>query len=228
MRPPTLVSVIVPTRNEAACIASTLASLQSLRARGHEVIVVDGQSTDATRTLAEPLCDQLIRCPPGRAHQQNAGARSARGDVLWFLHADTRISPATEQELLTCVTREPVCWGRFDVRFTSRHPALRLVAACMNLRSRLTAIATGDQGLFVCREYFQRVGGFAEQALMEDVELTRRLKRIARPRCLRSPLVTSSRRWETRGIARTVVLMWWLRAAYFFGVDPQRLARWYA
>ncbi|MDH3450954.1 MAG: TIGR04283 family arsenosugar biosynthesis glycosyltransferase [Gammaproteobacteria bacterium] len=223
-----LISVIIPTRNEAECLAATLASLRSLRARGHEVIVVDAGSADATRALARDRCDRLISSAPGRAHQQNAGAQIARGDVFWFLHADTRISRAAEGELLARLRRQPDCWGRFDIRFTSNHPALRIVAACINLRSRLTAIATGDQALFVSRDYFQRLGGFTEQALMEDVELTRRLKRIARPLCLRSPVVTSSRRWETQGIVRTVLLMWCLRAAYFFGVDPQRLARWYA
>lgn len=222
------ISVVIPTRNEARCIAVTLAGLETLRARGHEVIVVDAGSTDATQALARGRCDRLITSPPGRARQQNAGARVARGEVLWFLHADTLVPPAAANALLTCLAEQPRCWGRFDVRFTSRHPALRLIAACMNLRSRLTAIATGDQGLFVSREYFERVHGFADQALMEDVELSRRLKRIARPRCLRPPIVTSSRRWETRGIVRTVLLMWWLRAAYFLGVDPQRLARWYA
>jgi len=223
-----LLSVVVPTRNEEQCIAKTLASLRSLRASGHEVIVVDGGSTDATRTLASGHCDRVISSPPGRARQQNAGAQIARGDVFWFVHADTRISQAAAEELLACLAQQPECWGRFDIRFESSRPALRVIAACMNLRSRLTAIATGDQGLFVSREYFQRLHGFVDQALMEDVELTRRLKRIAPPLCLRSPIVTSSRRWETHGILRTVLLMWWLRAAYFFGVDPQRLARWYA
>lgn len=223
-----LVSVIVPTRNEASHITATLASLQPLRPLGHEIIVVDGGSTDATRTLAANDCDRLIDSAPGRACQQNAGAHLARGEVLWFVHADTRVSPDAREQLLSLLTRQPACWGRFDIRFTSAHPALRIIAACVNLRSRLTGIATGDQGLFVSRDYFRQVGGFADQALMEDVELTRRLKRIARPQCLRTPLVTSSRRWENRGIARTVLLMWWLRAAYFLGVDPQRLARWYA
>jgi rSAM/selenodomain-associated transferase 2 len=228
MNDPPLVSVVIPTRNEAGCIAATLASLRSLRAGGHEVIVVDAGSTDATQALASEQCDRIITSSPGRARQQNAGAQIARGDVFWFVHADTQISGAAADELFACLAKQPNCWGRFDIRFTSPRPLLSMVAACMNLRSRLTAIATGDQGLFVSREYFQRVHGFADQALMEDVELTRRLKRIARPRCLRTPLVTSSRRWETRGILRTILLMWWLRAAYFFGVDPQHLARWYA
>jgi len=223
-----LVSVVIPTRNEAGCIAQTLASLRSLRTAGHEVIVVDAGSTDATQALASGECDRIITSSPGRARQQNAGARIARGDVFWFVHADTQIPSAAANELLACVAKQPNCWGRFDVRFTSSRLALRIVAKCMNLRSRLTAIATGDQGLFVSREYFQRLHGFADQALMEDVELTRRLKRIAPPHCLSSPIVTSSRRWETRGILRTILLMWWLRAAYFFGVDTQRLARWYA
>ncbi len=223
-----LISAVIPTRNEAGCIAATLDSLGGLRACGHEIIVVDAGSTDATEALARGRCDRFVTHAPGRASQQNAGAALARGDVFWFVHADTQVTPAAQTELLACLAREPCCWGRFDVRFTAARPALRVVAACMNLRSRITAIATGDQGLFVSREYFERVGGFADQPLMEDVELTRRLKRIARPRCLRAPLVTASRRWETRGVVRTVLLMWWLRAAYFCGVSPQRLARWYA
>ena len=221
-------SIVIPARNEAQRIAATLASLRSLRAGGHEVIVVDGGSTDATWALASGHCDRIISSPPGRALQQNAGARVAHGDVFWFVHADTRIPHVAAEELLARLAQQPQCWGRFDVCFESPRPSLRVIAACMNLRSRLTAIATGDQGLFVCREYFYRLQGFADQALMEDVELTRRLKRIAPPLCLDSRIVTSSRRWETRGIARTILLMWWLRAAYFFGVDPQRLARWYA
>jgi rSAM/selenodomain-associated transferase 2 len=222
-------SVIVPALDEAATIAATLAPVQAWRARGAEVVVVDGGSGDATEARAAPLADRVLAGPRGRARQMNAGAAAAHGEALLFLHADTRLPPQADGALLAALARGR-SWGRFDVRLdgADRHPSLALVGALMNARSRLTGIATGDQALFVTRRAFDAAGGFPDQPLMEDIALSRALKRTAgRPACLRERAVTASRRWEEGGIARTIVLMWGLRLGYFLGVAPARLARWY-
>ncbi|MEA3644277.1 MAG: TIGR04283 family arsenosugar biosynthesis glycosyltransferase [Lamprobacter sp.] len=221
------ISIIIPTLNEADVIGALLGDLAALRAAGHELILVDGGSRDATRTLAEPLVDRLLAAPRGRAAQMNAGAQAATGELLWFLHADSRVPAATAEALLAAarpVERPVVRWGRCDVRLSGRHPLLRVIERAMNLRSCMSGIATGDQGLFVSRADFTAVGGFPDIPLMEDIALSRRLRRLARPLCLRTALITSSRRWESRGILRTVMLMWRLRLAYVLGADPARLA----
>lgn len=223
---PTL-SIIVPVLNEAAVIEPVLRALQALRRQGHELVVADGGSVDATAELALPWADQVIAAPRGRARQMNAGAAVSRGEWLWFVHVDSVVAPAIVEQLLEA-TRGPVTWGRFDVRLSGTARALRLVERLMNHRSRLTGIATGDQAIFVRRRVFEAVGGFSEIPLMEDIALSRRLKAFDRPVCLPGPLVTSSRRWEQNGIWRTIFLMWRLRLAYFLGADPQRLhARYY-
>ena len=219
-------SIIVPALNEAGCIRELLRQLQALRAQGHEVIVVDGGSCDATVALAQPLVDQLLPAPAGRALQMNIGAQAARGRVLWFVHADTRVPEKAAPVIIESVAHA-VGWGRFDVRLSGDRLLLRLVERMMNWRSRITGIATGDQGIFVTRELFERVGGFAALPLMEDIDLSRRLKREQRPLCLRDTLTSSSRRWEQKGIIRTIALMWVLRLAYFLGVPPARLAMHY-
>lgn len=221
------ISIVVPALNEAARIVATLTPLQPLRAQGHEIIVVDGSSDDGTTERARPLCDRVLTAPRGRACQMNVGAQAAYGDVLWFLHADTRASMGSAEALLTALARAGRDWGRFDVRLSGAHPLLRLVETLMNLRSRWTGIATGDQGLFVRRDLFVRVGGFPDIPLMEDIALSRALKCHGPPICLRERLVTSSRRWERDGIVRTILLMWRLRFAYWRGVSPQRLAALY-
>ena len=219
-------SIIVPALNEAGCIRELLRQLQALRAQGHEVIVVDGGSCDATVALAQPLVDQLLPAPAGRALQMNIGAQAARGRVLWFVHADTRVPEKAAPVIIESVAHA-AGWGRFDVRLSGDRLLLRLVERMMNWRSRFTGIATGDQGIFVTRELFERVGGFAAMPLMEDIDLSRRLKREQRPLCLRDTLTSSSRRWEQKGIVRTIALMWVLRLAYFLGVPPARLAMHY-
>ena len=219
-------SIIVPALNEAGCIRELLRQLQALRAQGHEVIVVDGGSCDATVALAQPLVDQLLPAPAGRALQMNIGAQAARGRVLWFVHADTRVPDKAAPVIIESVAHA-AGWGRFDVRLSGDRLLLRLVERMMNWRSRFTGIATGDQGIFVTRELFERVGGFTAMPLMEDIDLSRRLKREQRPLCLRDTLTSSSRRWEQKGIVRTIALMWVLRLAYFLGVPPARLAMHY-
>ncbi len=216
-------SIIVPVLDEAAGIADQLRSLQPLRSRGAEIIVVDGGSTDDTRELAAPLADRVTAAPRGRALQSNAGARDAGGDSLLFLHADTRL-PADADRLIGDALAGTLVWGRFDVRITGQHPMLRVVAAMMNLRSRLTGVATGDQAMFMTRAAFERSGGFPPIALMEDIALSRALLRRSRPACLRARVTTSGRRWERHGVWRTILLMWRLRLAYFLGTEPARLA----
>jgi len=220
-------SIIIPVLDESAKIEATLNALAPLRVRGAELIVVDGGSQDDTVTRARPLADQVIAAPRGRASQMNAGAWAARGDVFLFLHADTRLPLDADKLILDGVAQSVCRWGRFDVAIESEHPLLPLVARLMNTRSRLTGIATGDQAMFVTRDAFNGVGGFPEIALMEDIELSRRLKRISPPLCLCARVNTSGRRWEKGGALRTILLMWRLRLAYFFGAKPESLAKRY-
>jgi rSAM/selenodomain-associated transferase 2 len=215
-------SVVVPALNEARGIRASLEALAPLRARGHEVIVVDGGSADGTRERAVDLCDQVLDAPRGRASQMNAGARAAQGEALVFLHADTRL-PEGADELIFQSLRA-FRWGRFDVEIDGRHPLLGIVARAINLRSRLTGIATGDQAIFVRRADFP---GFPEIALMEDVAFSKAMKRRGPPACRREKVLTSARRWESRGVLRTIVLMWQLRLRYFLGARPEDLARRY-
>jgi rSAM/selenodomain-associated transferase 2 len=220
-------SIVVPVLNEARGIEQALRALQGLRRGGHEVIVVDGGSSDGSVQLAAPLADRVLNAERGRAKQMNAGAQAACGDVLLFLHADSRLPEPAAQLVLEGMARTGRAWGRFDVRIDGRHWLLRLVGALMNLRSRLTGVCTGDQAIFVSRDVFLRLGGFPPIALMEDIALSRELGRVSRPLCLRAPVRTSARRWERSGLVRTILLMWWLRLRYFFGASPSRLARIY-
>jgi rSAM/selenodomain-associated transferase 2 len=220
-------SIIVPVLNEGEGIGGALDALADLRALGTEVVVVDGGSRDATIQRARLRADRVIVAPRGRARQMNAGVEKAAGDVLLFLHADTRLPADVDHVVLNGLERSGRVWGRFDVRIDSRHPLLFAVARLMNLRSRLTGIATGDQAIFARRDAFHAAGGFPDIPLMEDIALAKRLKRISRPLCLRECVVTSGRRWETNGVLKTIVLMWRLRLAYFFGADPNELARQY-
>lgn len=221
-------SVIMPVRDEAAGIVQALLPLQELRGE-LEIIVVDGNSNDATRVLAEPLADQVIVTETGRARQMNAGALLARGEWLLFLHADTRL-PEGFMQLLPLNAEANTAnhtWGRFDVRLQPSSPLLRLVAWMMNRRSRLTGVCTGDQAIFVRRALFEQLGGYAEIPLMEDIELSKRLRRRSPPLCISTPLTTSSRRWQQHGTLSTILLMWRLRLLYWLGVAPERLAQLY-
>jgi rSAM/selenodomain-associated transferase 2 len=220
-------SIIVPVLNEGESIADALDALVDLRALGVEVIVVDGGSRDATVPRARLRADQVISAPPGRALQMNAGAEKARGDVLLFLHADTRLPADADHIVLNGLARSGRAWGRFDVKIDGDSPLLVAVAWLMNIRSRLTGIATGDQAIFMRRDAFRSIGGFPAIALMEDIALSKRLKRLGWPLCLRVRAVTSGRRWDQNGVVSTVLLMWRLRLAYFFGADPKALARQY-
>lgn len=219
-------SIVIPAFNEAAGIEATLQALQPLRARGVELVLADGGSGDTTAAVARPWVDAVLDAPRGRALQMNAGAARARADALLFLHADTRLPPLGDGLVLQALAGD-ACWGRFDVRIEGRAWMLRVVAALMNLRSRLSGIATGDQAIFVTRQAFEQVGGFPAQPLMEDIEISRRLKRLGRPACLSARVCTSGRRWEQRGVWRTIVLMWRLRWRYWRGEPAARLAQAY-
>ena len=218
-------SIVIPVLDEARGIVAALAALGPMRADGAEIVVVDGGSRDATPSLAAPHCDGVVEAPRGRGAQMNAGARAARGEILVFLHADTRLPDDGVRAIRDGLARGE--WGRFDVAIEGADRLLALVAAMMNARSRLTGIATGDQAIFTRRAAFEAVGGFPEIALMEDVELCKRLKRRSPPVCLRERVITSARRWRRHGTVRTIFLMWRLRLAYALGADPNRLARRY-
>ena len=220
-------SIVIPVLNEAAGIARTLAVLSPLRARGAEVIVVDGGSTDTTMAIAVPWADAVIASHSGRARQMNAGAARARGEVLLFLHADTELPPMADQHVLDALRCEARGWGRFDVQINGASRMLRVVALLMNVRSRWSGIATGDQAIFLRRALFDAVGGFPDQPLMEDIEVSRRLRAMSAPVCLRAQVCTSGRRWETRGVWRTIFLMWRLRWRYWRGESAASLAEAY-
>jgi rSAM/selenodomain-associated transferase 2 len=222
-----LISIIIPVLNEAAALPVCLQSLQPLRQQNCELIVVDGGSIDDSLAIAAPLADRVLTTRRGRAAQMNTGIRVAQGDILWFLHGDSLPPPEAADLIRTSLDRPGHVWGRFDIRLSGNRPLLRIVETLMNSRSRLTGIATGDQGIFVRRAVFERIGGYPAIPLMEDIALSYTLKRISRPVCLRQRLLTSSRRWEREGIWKTILLMWRLRLAYFFGADPARLARRY-
>ena len=220
------VSVIIPTLNEAGTIERTLRWVR--QASACEMIVVDGGSEDETAECARPYVDQLVAAPRGRARQMNAGARAAKGEALLFLHADT-LPPERFAELIAHALADPeVVGGRFDVRVDAPGWPFRVIGTLMNIRSRLTGIATGDQGIFVRRDVFGTIGGYPEWDIMEDLEFSRRLKRTGKIACLRARVKTSARRWQQHGVIKTVLLMWGLRLCHFFGVSPTALKTFYA
>jgi rSAM/selenodomain-associated transferase 2 len=215
-------TIVIPVLDEAAIIAGTLAALAPLRARGAEVIVVDGGSGDGTPLLAAPLADHVIAASRGRGAPMNAAAALGSGDALLFLHADTALPDDAERLIDVALSQR--AWGRFDLRIAGRHPLLAIVARMINWRSRLTGVATGDQAIFIRREAFLAVGGFPDLPLMEDIAISRRLKRVCRPFCISVPVITSGRRWEHYGVGTTILLMWQLRLAYYLGIEPACLA----
>lgn len=220
-------SIIIPSLNEETEIGLCLKKLQplrdiSIRGMGVEIIVVDGGSSDHTRELAEMYADQVGSSERGRAQQMNTGAGHARGEYLMFLHADTELPSDFSVAWL-----DGLNWGFFPVKLSGSAWPFRVIERGMNIRSQLFGIGTGDQAMFVRRTVFESLNGFANIPLMEDVELCRRLKKVSQPTFQRGVVTTSSRRWEQRGIFRTVLQMWHLRLAYFLGVSPQHLARQY-
>ncbi len=223
----TKLSIIIPILNEADTIPRTLRALQPLRAKGHELIVVDGGSKDASLRQSQSLADRIIESSTGRSRQMNSGAQVASGEVLLFLHADTFLPQGADQLILSRMRQSGKAWGRFDVRLSGKNLLFRMIECLMNWRSRLSGIATGDQGIFVSDRLFQSIGGFPEIDLMEDVALCKVLKRFGPPLCLWQRVETSSRRWEENGTFRTIFLMWYLRLAYCLGTPPGKLIKSY-
>lgn len=219
-------SIIVPMLNEAAQLPDLFAHLLPFQRAGCEIVFADGGSTDGSAKLAVVAGFDVVRTERGRARQMNVGAAAAGGDVLLFLHADTRLPEGAMQHIAQAL-KGPKSWGRFDVCIAGRPFMLRVVGRLMNWRSRLTDIATGDQAIFVRRIVFERLRGYPDQPLMEDVEMCKRMKSFSRPACIAHCVITSGRRWETRGVWRTILLMWRLRWAYWCGADAVELARLY-
>jgi rSAM/selenodomain-associated transferase 2 len=216
-------SIIIPVLNEAKTIVANLHALQKATSSvSAEIIVVDGGSDDGTADLSRPYVDKVISAPKGRASQMNAGAKQAVGDVLLFLHGDTLLPDDDSLVLLPSSD-----WGFFRIRLSGGHIAFRMIEHMINIRSQLTRVATGDQCLFVKKKRFTQLNGFATIPLMEDVELCKRLRVNTKPMVISSPVISSSRRWEEKGIVRTVMLMWYLRALYFLGVSPSVLLKKY-
>ena len=224
MEPP-LVSVVIPTLNDAGPLAALLGQIAA--AEDFEVVVVDGGSRDDPREVCERHGVVFACCRASRARQMGRGVALTRGRLIWFLHADASVEPALLDALRDSAGW--VLWGRFDVRLSKASPVFETIAWLMNRRSFLTGICTGDQGIFVSRRLLDSVGGMPDQPLMEDIELSKRLRRLARPKRIRQRLVASSRRWERDGVVRTTLLMWSLRLRYFFGAQPEALhARYYS
>lgn len=221
-----LISVVIPVLNEADTIAQTLTQLR--QAGECQIIVVDGGSDDETVPIARLHADVVLSAPRGRARQMNAGAQAAEGEVLLFLHADTVLPYGFPAMLAAALDNPAVVGGRFDVRLDATDWPFRMIETMMNLRSRVTKIATGDQAIFVRREVFQKIGGYPDIALMEDIELSRKLKRAGKIACLRARVTTSARRWQREGVVRTILRMWSLRLFHFLGVPPERLRAHYA
>jgi rSAM/selenodomain-associated transferase 2 len=220
-------SIIMPVLDEATTIAAALGALAPMRQRGAELVVVDGGSMDDTVALARPFVDVMLKAPRGRAAQMNAGAREAKGDALLFLHADTRLPEDADRLVAAALARPGRYWGRFDVTLLGKPRILRVVAFMMNLRSRLTGIATGDQAIFMSADAFRKTGGYPDIALMEDIAISKALKRLSRPVALAARVDVSGRRFEAKGPMRLILLMWRLRLAYWLGADPSDLARRY-
>jgi len=219
------ISIIIPTLNEEAGIVTFLSELQSLRSQC-ELILVDGSSDDATVRLATPLVDDVISSARGRAIQMNSGAAMASKPVLLFLHSDTTLPDDAIKQIQDAI-KNGHCWGRFDIHLVGKARLLSLVAWLMNQRSRWTGIATGDQAIFVVKEVFDQVGGYADIALMEDIDLSAKLKKVRKPYCIQNKVKSSGRRWLSFGVLKTICLMWWLRLRFFFGADPTQLEEHY-
>lgn len=220
-------SIIIPTLNEGQTICSCLSALQPLRQQGCELIIVDGGSADNTVALASPLTDAISTTTAGRANQMNRGAGLAKADILLFLHADTFL-PDLALPLITQHIGNGQQWGRFDIDLQGKHFMFKVISFLMNWRSRLSGIATGDQAIFVSKQLFNDIGQFPEISLMEDIALSKALRKISPPCCLHAKVLSSGRRWQKFGIYKTILLMWSLRLRYFFGADPDVLAYLYA
>lgn len=226
---PIKLSIIIPCLNEEKNITKTLSQLQGMRQRGHEIILSDGGSHDTTIQLSEPLVDKCVSSSTGRARQMNTGASHASGDILCFLHADTLGISDIDKNILSILTSQKKShWGFFQIKLSSPYWPYRIIECCINGRSCISKIATGDQGIFIYKTVFEKLNGYSDMPLMEDIELSKRLKKISSPICIKHhKLITSSRRWEKHGILQTILLMWRLRFRYFMGTPSEVLAKEY-
>jgi rSAM/selenodomain-associated transferase 2 len=223
----TICSIIIPVLNDAPALSGLLDQLSSVRQQGHEVIVVDGGSTDDSVLVCRDRVDHLIEGKAGRSAQMNLGAENAAGDIFWFLHADSKLDSRICIQKILKINESPSAWGRFNVRLSGSDWRFRVIENMMNWRSAFTGIATGDQAIFVSRSAFEKTHGYADIPLMEDIDLSRRLKKISSPMLCSQLVTTSSRRWENNGIVRTIFLMWFLRLAFALGVNPAQLNKFY-
>jgi len=219
------VAVVIPVYNEAEILPNVLPTVQALTVS--ELCFVDGGSEDETRHILAASGVKYMQSLAGRAVQMNAGSNACKSDIILFIHADTILSQSHIEAIKECMQDENVVGGHFDVQLSGIHWMFRVIEWMMNFRSCLTGISTGDQCQFVRRSAFEKMGGFPEQALMEDIELSKRLKRLGKMVCVHEKVITSSRRWQKHGISRTILLMWKLRILYFFGVKPNKLANIY-
>lgn len=226
-RPEMPLSVVVPMLNEERAIVAALTAVRA-GAPAAEIIVVDGGSDDRSIELARPHCEVLIKAPRGRARQMNAGAGAAHGDAIAFVHADTMVPPTFARDIEAALANPVVAGGRFDLALDDPAFVCRLLGTLISLRSRIMRSATGDQAIFVRREIFAQIGGFADIELCEDVDFARRLKRSGGVACLRSKVITSARRWRNDGLIRTGLRMWLIKSLFLAGVAPRWLKRHYA
>ena len=216
------ISIIIPALNEEDSIKPLLQQLQKIREQGHEVIVVDGGSADKTVSLSELLADKVIASSAGRAIQMNKGASGSKNDILWFLHADSLIPEDAIKHIQQALNNKP--WGRFNIHLSGKNIVFRIIGSMMNLRSCLTGMVTGDQGIFIDKLLFNKTGGFPNIPLMEDIAMSKNLNKRSRPACVKVKLITSGRRWEKNGILSTVFLMWKLRFLFWIGVSADKIA----
>jgi len=219
----TFITVIIPTLNEEDILPKTLQSLQVVRQKGVELIVVDGGSEDATVSIAKQFADKVLSAEPGRAKQLNKGAEYAHGKLLVFLHADTCLPSGAYKTLVQYAVQDE-CWGRFKVALNRAGRAYRMIEMMMNSRSCLTSIVTGDHTMFVSKKLFEKVAGYPDIALMEDIAISKKLKKHQALICLKETVITSARRWQENGVVSTILLMWRLRFLYFLNRSPQKLA----
>jgi rSAM/selenodomain-associated transferase 2 len=220
------VSVIVPVLDEEKTIATTLEALIALAP--HEIIVVDGGSTDRTAEICQQFDVKVMVSARGRARQMNSGAKAASGDILLFLHADTTLPNSAFDDIRLALGDSRYVGGRFDVELAGQHWMLKVIGAMINYRSRLSKVSTGDQAIFVRRFVFEQIGGYPDIPLMEDLAFCRMLRHTGEIACLKSRVMTSARRWEIDGVWRTILRMWALKLLYLAGISPNRLKQYYA